>query len=85
METWLPPLGFALLIGAAQLPLCAGQGIERSGPLSGLPSLVVIVVVVVIVVGAVGPGMMIGGTCLCPKCLLLQLFPHKRSGCLLLN
>ena len=35
--------------------------------------MVVVVVVVVVVVGAVDPGMVVGGTYHCPKCLLLLL------------
>ena len=69
MEAWLPPLMSAPLIGAARSPSCAGRGIKGFGPLSG--PLPLVVVVVAVVVGAVGPRMMIGGTCLCPKHLLL--------------
>jgi len=63
--------------------LYVGQDIEEFGPWSGLPLLVLVVVVVV--VGAIGPGMIVGGTYCHPKCLLLLLFPCKRSGHLLLN
>ena len=46
----------------------------------------VVVVVVVVVVGAVDPRMVVGGTCRCPKRLLLRWwFPRTRSGYLLLN
>ena len=79
MEAWLPPPVFAPWIGAVQLPLYVGQDIEGFGLLSGLPPLVVVVV------RAVGSGMIIGETCLHSKHLLLQLFSHKRNGCLLLN
>ena len=82
MEAWLPPLGFAPLIGAARSPLYTGQGIGGSGPSLGqLPP----VVVVIVVVGAVGPRMIVDGTYLRPKCLFLQLSPRKRSSCLLLS
>ena len=69
------------------MPSYIGQDIEGFGLLLGLPLLVVVVVVVVVVVivEAIGPGIMIGGTCLCSKYLLLQLFPCKRSGRLLPN
>ena len=41
---------------------------------------------VVVVVGVVDPGMIDGGTCHCPRRLLLLLwFPRTRSGRLLPN
>jgi len=50
-------------------------------------AVVAVIVVVVVVVGVVGPRMMIdGGTCHRPRHLLLPLlFPHMRSGRLLLS
>ena len=84
MEVWRPLPGFAPSIGAVRWPWCVGPGIGVSGLWSGWPRSVVVVVVVV--VGVVGPGMIGGGTCRCPKHLfLLLLFPHKRSGHLLLS
>jgi len=61
--------------------LYVGQDIEGFGPWSGLPPLVLVIVVV----GAVGLRMIVGGTYCHFKHLLLLLFSHKRSGCLLLN
>jgi len=47
---------------------------------------VVVAVVVVVIVGVVGPRMIGGGTCHCPRCFLLLLwFSHSRNSCLLLN
>ena len=84
MEAWLPPLGFAPLIGAIQWPSYVGPDIGGFGPSLGPPP--VVVVVVVVVVGAVDPGMIVGGTCCRPKRLLLRWsFPRTRSGRLLLN
>ena len=80
MEAWLPPLGFALLIGAVQWPSYVGPGIGGFGPSSGLPP------VVVVVVGVVDPGVIVGGTSRRPKRLLLPLwFPRTRSDRLLLS
>ena len=46
----------------------------------------VVIGVVVVVVGAVDPGMIVGGTCRHPKCLLLRWWsPRTRSGRLLLS